>query len=103
MKRITPATGVAREALPLVRGLQPGDFVTIALASDSAFWRQESYRAVSALASRLLGAAAYTLDGVTVRGSVIVTRLIVPREKRVYETVGSATRPTHGLFRACDA
>lgn len=73
-KSLTPATGVASEARPLLRLLAPGQSVVIALA-EGLFWRQESYRAVNSAARTVLGAGWYQMSSEHGSASVRVTRL----------------------------
>lgn len=80
MRRVTQATGVAREAKPLLVALQPGESVTIGLP-ESVFWRREAYKHVSAVAAQVIGVGFYSMNARLIPGSVVVTRLTAPRSR----------------------
>lgn len=76
MRRITPATGAAAEARPLIRAMEPGQSITVALPT-SKFWKKEAYGHVAGAAASILGPGTFRMDGRSVPGSVVVTRLAV--------------------------
>jgi hypothetical protein len=75
MKRITEASGAAREAKPLLRALAPGESVTISLP-DSPDWRRQAYKHVGQAAYVLFGPGGYSLNGRSLPGKLIITRTI---------------------------
>lgn len=59
-RTLTPARAVAAAARAILAAVPPGGSATVILA-EGAFWRRESYRAVSGAAHGLWGPGAYRL------------------------------------------
>jgi hypothetical protein len=82
MRTLTPARAVAAEARGILGPLAPGASATVTLA-EGAFWRRESYRAVSGAANGLWGRGTYRLTSAAGAVAVTVTRLVLTGDDRL--------------------
>jgi|HubBroStandDraft_1064217.scaffolds.fasta_scaffold61521_3 hypothetical protein len=71
--KLTPATGIAAEARPLLRALEPGQSVTVELPT-SRYWRRLARSHLSAAAHAIHGRGVCSTDGRLRPGFVTITR-----------------------------